>query len=277
MADVSKYVKFKRGTEELYNNLVTKDSDTLYFIFQDEQDTSGKLYLGNRLISNPDSNAGNVSLDDINNVLIDNSLADRDILIYNEATGRWENYNFNNLTMTGATEQNAGISGLVPRPVAGDQNKFLRGDGTWAVINSSSSGLTPEEQQSINNLQTTLSTLIGDHANQSIDQIVEGLIVAAGAPENLDSLQEIASWIQQHPSEATQMNSSIIDLQSRVASLETYDLSGFQSRISTLETDVASLQATQATYVNMGNRLDELTLLTSEINDCLRWHELSEE
>lgn len=34
-------------------------------------------------------------------------------------------------TMTGATSSAAGASGLVPAPLAGDQNKVLKGDGTW--------------------------------------------------------------------------------------------------------------------------------------------------
>lgn len=34
--------------------------------------------------------------------------------------------------MTGASAGDAGISGLVPAPAAGDQGKFLQGDGTWA-------------------------------------------------------------------------------------------------------------------------------------------------
>jgi hypothetical protein len=40
--------------------------------------------------------------------------------------------------MQGATKENDGISGLVPVPKAGDQESFLRGDGTWAPIPSSS-------------------------------------------------------------------------------------------------------------------------------------------
>ena len=34
--------------------------------------------------------------------------------------------------MTGATSSAAGKSGLVPAPSAGDQDKFLKGDGTWS-------------------------------------------------------------------------------------------------------------------------------------------------
>ena len=34
--------------------------------------------------------------------------------------------------MTGASDSAAGAKGLVPAPAAGDENKLLRGDGTWA-------------------------------------------------------------------------------------------------------------------------------------------------
>ena len=36
--------------------------------------------------------------------------------------------------MTGATATTAGASGLVPAPAAGDQDKCLKGDGTWATV-----------------------------------------------------------------------------------------------------------------------------------------------
>ena len=35
--------------------------------------------------------------------------------------------------MIGADGTNAGASGLVPAPTATDNNKYLRGDGTWAT------------------------------------------------------------------------------------------------------------------------------------------------
>lgn len=41
--------------------------------------------------------------------------------------------------MTGATSDNDGSQGLVPAPSAGDQNKFLRGDGTWQEASGGSS------------------------------------------------------------------------------------------------------------------------------------------
>lgn len=42
----------------------------------------------------------------------------------------------------GATDERDGKAGAVPAPVLGDQNKFLKGDGTWSEV------VTPEQQQS---------------------------------------------------------------------------------------------------------------------------------
>ena len=48
---------------------------------------------------------------------------------------------WNNLkNAIGATASAAGKQGLVPAPAAGDQNKFLRGDGTWAAAGGSGGG-----------------------------------------------------------------------------------------------------------------------------------------
>lgn len=44
--------------------------------------------------------------------------------------------------MTGATASTAGAHGLVPAPAAGDDTKFLGGDGTWKAVPAALSGLT---------------------------------------------------------------------------------------------------------------------------------------
>lgn len=41
--------------------------------------------------------------------------------------------------MTGASAGSAGASGLVPQPAAGDNEKFLRGDGTWQTVSGGGS------------------------------------------------------------------------------------------------------------------------------------------
>ena len=44
--------------------------------------------------------------------------------------------------MTGASSGAAGASGLVPTPSAGDEGKYLKGDGTWGTVSSSSGANT---------------------------------------------------------------------------------------------------------------------------------------
>lgn len=51
----------------------------------------------------------------------------------------WRSANSSYSNMTGATSSAAGKAGLVPAPAAGANTKFLRGDGTWQTVSSSSS------------------------------------------------------------------------------------------------------------------------------------------
>lgn len=51
--------------------------------------------------------------------------------------------------MTGATASADGAHGLVPQPLAGDEAKFLKGNGTWANVPAQLSGLTDVD---LNNL-----------------------------------------------------------------------------------------------------------------------------
>ena len=44
-------------------------------------------------------------------------------------------------TMTGAQASAAGAKGLVPAPAAGDNTKYLRGDGTWQTITTGGSSV----------------------------------------------------------------------------------------------------------------------------------------
>lgn len=56
--------------------------------------------------------------------------------------------------MTGATSGDAGAAGLVPAPAAGDQSKYLRGDGTWQNAATALTDLTDTDIASPTNGQT---------------------------------------------------------------------------------------------------------------------------
>lgn len=137
MASIANYVKFLRGTPTAYNNLAVKDADTLYFI-SEEDATTGKLYLGSVLIAgslNESNVVGYLSkLQDVNT----SGTVQNNVLGYDESEKKWVPMDVNSLVnisvMTGATINADGSSGLVPAPTKDDINKFLRGDGTWTLI-----------------------------------------------------------------------------------------------------------------------------------------------
>lgn len=127
MATAFNYVKFVRGTPNAFNNLAEKNSDTLYFISNSDED-KGSLYLGSKLISKDVS-----SVTDLDDILISETLADKHILSYDEQSSKWVNKAIVDAIglMIGATATTQGANGLVPAPGIGQQDMFLRGDGTW--------------------------------------------------------------------------------------------------------------------------------------------------
>ena len=52
-------------------------------------------------------------------------------------------------TMKGATSSTAGTSGLVPAPQRGQQNSFLKGDGTWGTVESATYGEATQDQSGL--------------------------------------------------------------------------------------------------------------------------------
>ena len=80
-----------------------------------------------------------------------------------------------------------------------------------------------ELQGNIDVVAGKVTTLVGDDANKSVRTIAnEELakqLVAEGAAESLDTLAEIAAWIQSHPEDAAAMNKAIDDLEALVGTL----------------------------------------------------------
>ena len=134
---MANYVKFIRGTPQAYKNLAPNyDADTLYFICEKDDD-DGALYLGAKLIANGDDD--NFSLAGLKDIII-KEVGNKHILVYNEDQKAWVNVDYESLfkNFVGATAHSSGVAGLVPAPIRGKTNLFLRSDGTWAEVTSSS-------------------------------------------------------------------------------------------------------------------------------------------
>lgn len=127
------YVKFFRGTPNAFEKLAVKNNDTLYFISETDE-AKGSLYLGSKLIS------GNISsINDLEDILVDDLLTKNQILAYDDEQEKWVNKSVLDVIglMIGATETAQGGMGLVPAPGIGQNDLFLRGDGVWAAPESS--------------------------------------------------------------------------------------------------------------------------------------------
>lgn len=78
--------------------------------------------------------------------------------------------------MTGATSSSKGTTGLVPASAAGDQNKYLRADGTWQ---------TPPDTDTTYNVMTGASTSTAG---------TNGLVPAPGVGEATRYLRSDGTW-----------------------------------------------------------------------------------
>lgn len=81
-------------------------------------------------------------------------------------------------------------------------------------------GLINAANGDINTVKALVETLIGDDASKSVRTIANEELVKQLIPENakeaLDTLQEIAAWIQQHPEDVAEINARIVALESYV-------------------------------------------------------------
>lgn len=222
MALNNNYVKFVRGSATAWAALTEKSADTLYFIttYGDNNEIlKTEMYLGEQLISDGAIEQAPVNVQLALKELTDVDIADSIVLEdgmflgYNATTGQWEPRTQTEVTvdtMTGASSSTAGAAGLVPAPAAGDEKKVLTGDGNWTELS------IPDTSS----LETQMATLIGTDENLSIREIAANELATQLIPENaaesLNELKEIATWIQEHPEDASAMNLAIQDLEKAV-------------------------------------------------------------
>ena len=104
----------------------------------------------------------------------------------------------------------------------------------------------------ISSLSANVITLIGDDSGKSVrtiasEELVEQLIPES-AQESMDTLQEIAEWIQAHPDDAAAMNLSINTLSGTC--------SGLSGTVKTMSENLTELSGTVKT---MSENLTELS------------------
>lgn len=251
------YVKFLRGTPAAWATITAPQPDTLYFISEINADT-GKLYLGNKLISDGSVSLSSYSLGDLSDILISEQISPNSILVYNTEKNQWEDKPLNTLladigiiSMVGASQNNDGVAGLVPVPLAGQQNLFLRGDGNWANPVDSLFDTDEDKNKTIREIaQEEVATLLGE-----------------GDPEKLDTLKDVINWIETHD--------TIIDVEDAETRLVTLETAVFgQENQDNPEQSIPGLVNTVATLVT---NVSTIETKQEELDNRLRWMDLVEE
>lgn len=291
------YVKFVRTNLSLWNALLQKDPDTLYFVL-DENSATGSLYLGNTLIASGLDEG--LSIEELNNVVVTGEVLKDQILVAN-GKGVWQNRDINDfmpITMVGASADADGDGGLVPAPVKGDHTLYLRGDGTWAdptVALAATVGTLAETLQDVkDNVETviggdwdkTMRAVAQDEASKAMANVVDG------APEAFNTLKEIAAWIAGEDGEvATNAEALIADV-ATLKDLVSAETTGLVTRVGTLEGEVDTLQSeVEALTQTVGGEtfglvkkvndnaaaIEANAEAIAEVDARLKWNELKED
>lgn len=246
------YVAFVKATETLWNKMEAsqKLNNVLYFVVDGPDDSIGKLYLGNTLIA--DGNGiTDVSVENLLDVNI-SKINGGDVLMYNMSSGKWENVNLASeigdliTVFSPASAESNGTVGLVPAPQTGQQNLYLKGDGSWA-------NPTEAVVLEVAGLKNSVNTLIGSDKGASVRVIATDIALdaaskavanlVANAPESFNTLKEIADWIEDHPSTETfvALSNKVTDLDDLVNGNAEKNITGLVSQVSTLNSTVSTL------------------------------------
>ena len=138
LQNTTSYVKFVRGTATAWNQLKAASQvydDTLYFIYESADATTGNLYLGTKLIGGTSSGGAN-SLADLTDVIV-SEISNKDILIY--SGGSWINgtiediINLNTSTLEIDSTGAITIAGFTEAEVGTIPQKDSSGKITWVA------------------------------------------------------------------------------------------------------------------------------------------------
>lgn len=145
-------------------------------------------------------------------------------------------------------------------------------DAKIAEVNADNSEL----EGRVESLETDVATLIDKDTGKSVRQIANeelaAQLIPEDAKESLNTLQEIAAWIQSHPDDAATMNQAIAANTAAIGAEETRakaaeaanasDINGLKTRMKTAESDIGALEALHAEGKTVAQEVsDGITLL----------------
>lgn len=292
------YVKFQRGSVMSYERLNRKDDNTLYFVYNTDDQLTGKLYLGTRLISdNVGSSSSSISLADLNDVII-SEVGASNFLISN-SEGKW--------VPVSASEVAQLIMESGGNFVSIDENEFSFNstDGKLELkgYNSASTDMIPVKSNNgiiwqnlpadlssevttlsgkISTLETNFSTIDGKIANaiansahlkyQIIDDLSEATelniiyLYRNNSTDNTNVYDEymfINNQLEHIGTYSIDLSNYVTttDLNQAVANQITSFTNNLNSKINELDTRISSLEDTYVTHEEFDNTVGNLSNL----------------
>ena len=169
-------------------------------------------------------------------------------------------------------------------------------------------GLIGDNADGISGLEGQVNTLVGSDTGKSVRTIANeelaAQLIPADAAESLNTLQEIANWIQDHPGNASAMNTAITALQNQLKGIaagegtvkkyvddaitalkigdyaKASDLTALAGRVTTLEGEMDTVQgAVETAQGNIANNATAISNLdaslaaiakTGNVNDLIQ-------
>ena len=149
-----------------------------------------------------------------------NSASTLNTAISNEVTARTNAIN--------ATNTNVGtLSGSVVDNITTINNNIATINNNITTMNNNTntlSGSVVTNKNDISTISGKVDKLVGADSNKSVrtiaSEVLASELIPSNAKDSLNTLQEIAAWIQKHPDDASAMNTSITNLQTDVNTLK---------------------------------------------------------
>ena len=248
-------VKFLKGTADSYAGLATKDINTFYYV--DNKD----LYLGTIKLSNGAdldaavvrvaANEGEIA--SIKQALGNLTQQSYDALVQRvgEAEGKITTLEGKMTTVEGKVSTLEGEMDAVEGKVTTLEGEMDTVEGKVASLESNSA--TKTELKATDDIakanQAAIEVLNGTGEGSVSAQVAAGVAsIVASAPEDFDTLKEVADWIANDKTGAAALQAAVADHETRLAAAE-LDIDGLQEDVEEISGKVSANEGAIATNV----------------------------
>ena len=132
-------------------------------------------------------------------------------------------------------------------------------DTLKATVGDASNGLVKDVADNTDKLNTLIGSDAGKSARTIANEELAAQLIPEGAKESLDTLQEIAAWIQAHPDDASAMNGKIAALEGTVGNASSGLVKDVADNKSAINVNAGAIDALKKLHVDGKTVAQEVT------------------